>query len=214
VLNGALATGSGSQDLDPIEGLGDKEVVGSQLREPTPSPKPHVGSQLPEATSDLENQDALGPSSRRPLQALRTKMPRVLAPGGHFGSGESRCLWGPAPRGRFGSRGPRVLESRTNGGRCPDPPGRVPTIQRSIYYISEVLHDAKTRYLEVHKLLYAFLITSMKHHYFQAHKISVVISYPLKVVLHRPNATRNIAKWEAELAEFELDFLPCHAVKS
>jgi hypothetical protein len=27
-----------------------------------------------------------------------------------------------------------------------------------VYYISKVLHDAKTRYLEVHKLLYAFLI--------------------------------------------------------
>jgi hypothetical protein len=28
------------------------------------------------------------------------------------------------------------------------------------------------------------------------------------------NATRNIAEWAAELAEFELDFLPRHAVKS
>jgi hypothetical protein len=37
-----------------------------------------------------------------------------------------------------------------------------------VYYISEVLHDAKTRYLEVHKLLYAVLIVSRKlHHYFQ-----------------------------------------------
>jgi hypothetical protein len=33
------------------------------------------------------------------------------------------------------------------------------------------------------------------------------------VVLHNPNATGNIAKWAAELAEFELDFLSRHAVK-
>jgi hypothetical protein len=67
----------------------------------------------------------------------------------------------------------------------------------------------------VHKLIYAVLIASRKlRHYFQAHKISVVTSYPLKDMLHNPNATRNIAKWAAELAEFELDFLPCHAVKS
>jgi hypothetical protein len=33
-------------------------------------------------------------------------------------------------------------------------------------------------------------------------------------MLHNPNATRNIAKWAAELAEFKLDFLPHHAVKS
>jgi hypothetical protein len=67
----------------------------------------------------------------------------------------------------------------------------------------------------VHKLLYAVLIAYRKLcHYFQAHKISVVSSYPLRVVLHNPNVIDNIAKWAAELAEFELDFLPCHAVKS
>jgi hypothetical protein len=66
-----------------------------------------------------------------------------------------------------------------------------------VYYISEVLHDSR-------KL----------RHYFQAHKVLVVTSYPLRVVLHNSNATGNIAKWATELAEFELDFIPCHAVKS
>jgi hypothetical protein len=98
---------------------------------------------------------------------------------------------------------------------APKPPERVCTIQRHVYYISEVLHDAKMRYLEVHKLLCAVLIASRKlRHYFQAHKISVVSSYPLKVVVHNPNVTGNIAKWIAELVEFEMDFLSCHAVKS
>jgi hypothetical protein len=84
-----------------------------------------------------------------------------------------------------------------------------------VYYISEVLHDKKTRYLVVHKLLYAILIASKKLcHYFQAHKISVVFSYPLRVVLHNSNATGNIAKWAARLAEFELSFISRHAVKS
>jgi hypothetical protein len=97
----------------------------------------------------------------------------------------------------------------------PDPPGRVRTIQRPVYYISEVIHDAKTRYLKVHKLLYAVLIASRKLcHYFQAHKISVVTPYPLRAVLHNPNATGNIAKWAAELAAFELDFVAHHAIKS
>jgi hypothetical protein len=36
-----------------------------------------------------------------------------------------------------------------------------------VYFISEVLHEAKTRYLEVHKLLSAVLIASRKlRHYF------------------------------------------------
>jgi hypothetical protein len=84
-----------------------------------------------------------------------------------------------------------------------------------MYYISEVLHDAKTRYPEVHQLLYALLIASKKLcHYFKAHKILVVTSYPLRVMLHNPNATDNITKWAAELAEFELEFIAHHAIKS
>jgi hypothetical protein len=69
-----------------------------------------------------------------------------------------------------------------------------------VYFISEVLHKAKTRYLEVHKLLYAILIASRKlRHYFQAHRILVVSSYPLRAILRNPNTTGNIAKWAAEL---------------
>jgi hypothetical protein len=84
-----------------------------------------------------------------------------------------------------------------------------------VCYISEVLHEAKTRYLEVHKLLYAVLIASKKlRHYFQAHRISVVSSYPLRDILHNPNAIGNITKWAVELAEFELDFASHHTIKS
>ena len=42
----------------------------------------------------------------------------------------------------------------------------------------------------------------------------MVTSYPLRAILHNSNATGNIAKWAAELAEFQLDFQPRHAVKS
>jgi hypothetical protein len=50
-------------------------------------------------------------------------------------------------------------------------------MHRPMYYISEVLHDTKTRYLEVHKLLYTISIGSRKLcHYFYANKISVLTS--------------------------------------
>jgi hypothetical protein len=42
----------------------------------------------------------------------------------------------------------------------------------------------------------------------------VVSSYPLRAILHIPNATGNIAKWAVELAEFELDFVSRYAIKS
>jgi hypothetical protein len=89
----------------------------------------------------------------------------------------------------------------------PGPNIGVRTIQKPDYYVSEVLHEAKARYLETHKLLYAVLIASRKlRHYFQAHRVMVVTSFPLRAILHKSNATGNIAKWVAELAEFQLDF--------
>ena len=61
----------------------------------------------------------------------------------------------------------------------------------------------------MHKLIYAILIASRKlRHYIQAHRVIVVTSYPLRAILHNPNATGNIGKWAAELAEFQLDFQP------
>jgi len=59
----------------------------------------------------------------------------------------------------------------------------------------------------MHNLLYPILVASRKlRQYFQAHKIVVVTSYPLRAILHNSNATGNIAKWAAELAGFQLDF--------
>jgi ribonuclease HI len=88
-------------------------------------------------------------------------------------------------------------------------------VQKPVYYVSEVLHEAKSRYRETHKLLYAVLVASRKlRHYFQAHRVVVVTSFPLRAILHNSNATGNIAKWAAELAEFQLDFQPRHTIKS
>jgi hypothetical protein len=81
------------------------------------------------------------------------------------------------------------------------------TVQKPVYYDSEVLHEAKTRYLETHNLLCDVLVASRKlRHYFQAHRVVVVTSFLLRAILHNSNATGNIAKWTTELAEFQRDF--------
>jgi hypothetical protein len=100
-------------------------------------------------------------------------------------------------------------------GQEPEGSAGVRTVQRPVYYVGEVLHEAKARYLETHKLLYVGLVASRKLcHYFQAHRVVVVTSFPIRAILHNSNATGNIAKWVAELAEFQLDFQPRHTVKS
>jgi hypothetical protein len=81
-----------------------------------------------------------------------------------------------------------VQEGQKHGSLGPATETR--TVQKPVYYVSEVLHEAKARYLKTHKLLYVVLVVSRKlRHYFQAHKVVVVTSFPLKAILYNPNAT-------------------------
>jgi hypothetical protein len=93
--------------------------------------------------------------------------------------------------------------------------GQAYPIQRPVYYVSEVLANAKTCYTQPQKLLYVLLITSRKlRHYFQAHKILVPSSFPLGEIIHNRDTNGRIVKWSVELGEFEIEFFPRQAIKS
>nr|AAK52140.1 retrotransposon protein, putative, Ty3-gypsy sub-class [Oryza sativa Japonica Group] len=65
--------------------------------------------------------------------------------------------------------------------------------QKPVYFVSEALQGAKTRYIEIEKLAYALVMTSRKlKHYFQAHKVIVKYSGVKKLLA-------GLAKYEAIL---------------
>jgi ribonuclease HI len=84
-----------------------------------------------------------------------------------------------------------------------------------VYYISEVLSETKACYPQVQKLLYAVVLARRKlRHYFEAHSVTVVSSFPLGEIIRNPDAVGRIAKWSVELMGETLAYAPRKAIKS
>ena len=88
-------------------------------------------------------------------------------------------------------------------------------VQRPVYYVSEVLTEAKQRYPHWQKLVFGVFMASRKlKHYFQEHPITVVSSAPLVEIIRNSEATGRVAKWAIELGPYHLSYEPRTATKS
>jgi hypothetical protein len=93
--------------------------------------------------------------------------------------------------------------------------GHALPVQRPVCYISEVLSETKARYPQIQKLLYAVVLALRKlRHYFEAHPVTVVSSFPLGEIIRNPDAAGRIAKWSVELMGETLAYAPRKAIKS
>jgi hypothetical protein len=100
-----------------------------------------------------------------------------------------------------------VVERREEGHALP--------VQRSVYFISEVLSETKIRYPQIQKLLYAVILKRRKlRHYFESHPVTVVSSFPLGEIIQCREASGRIAKWAVEIMSETILFAPRKAIKS
>ena len=63
-------------------------------------------------------------------------------------------------------------------------------IQRPVYYVSKLLHEAEVRYLPLEKAILAVVLGTRKlPHYFQAHTVFVLTQLSLKTILQSADYT-------------------------
>ena len=72
----------------------------------------------------------------------------------------------------------------------------------------------ETRYSHLEKMALTLIVAARKlRPYFQAHPIVVVTSFPVKLVLHKPEVSGRLAKWAMELGQYDVIFQPAMAIK-
>jgi hypothetical protein len=77
------------------------------------------------------------------------------------------------------------------------------------------LSETKARYPQIQKLLYAVVLALRKlWHYFKAHPVTVVSSFPLGEIIRNPDAAGRITKWSVELMGEMLAYAPRKVIKS
>ncbi|XP_074342780.1 uncharacterized protein LOC141680456 [Apium graveolens] len=87
--------------------------------------------------------------------------------------------------------------------------------QQPVYYVSQVLKDAETRYPRLEKFAFALVKTSRKlRHYFQGREIKVMTNQPLKKIIHKPDVSGRLVNWAVELSQFNLSFIPRTTIKA
>ncbi|KAJ0501895.1 putative ribonuclease H [Helianthus annuus] len=88
-------------------------------------------------------------------------------------------------------------------------------IQVPVYFFSKTLKLAETKYPPLEKLALAQVQTARRlRRYFQAHPIQVVTDQPIRRVLEKPENLGRLAKWEVELGEHNITYVPRKAIKA
>ena len=87
--------------------------------------------------------------------------------------------------------------------------------ERPIYFVSQTLNAAETRYQMIEKVAVALVLTARRMClYLQNHSITVRTYYPIFKILSKPNLAVRMIGWSVELSEFDIRYQLRGAIKS
>jgi ribosomal protein L21E len=87
--------------------------------------------------------------------------------------------------------------------------------QVPIYFVSEALAGSKNYYSKMEKICYVVVMSARKlQHYFEAHKVKVLMNQSLNDIFRNHNYSGRIGKWAMKLSEHVIDFEKRSAIKS
>jgi hypothetical protein len=93
--------------------------------------------------------------------------------------------------------------------------GHIQTIQRPVYFLSQIMAESKTCYPHIQKILYGVYLAKKKLvHYINAHPTTMVTSFPLGEIVNNRDVTGQIAKWALELMAYGVMYVPHTSIKS
>ncbi|KAI5313969.1 hypothetical protein L3X38_043145 [Prunus dulcis] len=73
----------------------------------------------------------------------------------------------------------------------------------------------ETRYPKLEKLILALVVSAQKlRPYYQAHRVIVMTDFPLRSILHSPDASQRLMKWAIELSQYDLLYRSKTAIKA
>ncbi|KAK1697819.1 hypothetical protein QYE76_014516 [Lolium multiflorum] len=95
----------------------------------------------------------------------------------------------------------RILESGKDVVKAQKEEGK--TVQRPVYYLSEVLSLSKQNYPHFQKMTYGVFMAATKlKHYFEEHPMKVVSEAPISDIMCNKDASGRIAKWAIQISPY------------
>ncbi|XP_020205690.1 uncharacterized protein LOC109790856 [Cajanus cajan] len=87
--------------------------------------------------------------------------------------------------------------------------------QTPVFFISQVLQEAETRYQHLKKIVLALVHTARRlRYYFQSHRILIRTDSPIVKVLRKPELAGRMVAWSIELSQFDIRFEPRGPIKA